>query len=48
LVALVTLINQDVEIMYFLFGIIDAFIAVIILIPILLTEGVSWQKLWRF
>lgn len=48
LIALVTLISQDIEIVYLIFGIIDAIIAIIILIPILLTEGVSWQQLWRF
>jgi len=48
LIALVSLISQDIEIVYLIFGIIDAFIAIIILIPLLLTEGISWQKLWRF
>lgn len=48
LIALVSLIRQDIEIVYLIFGIIDAFVAIIILIPLLLTEGISWQKLWRF
>ncbi|MHA2247065.1 MAG: hypothetical protein ACXADY_19125 [Candidatus Hodarchaeales archaeon] len=48
LITLVTFISQDIEILYLLFGIFDAFIAIIILIPLVLTEGVSWQQLWRF
>lgn len=48
LIVLISLIGQDIEIVYLIFGIIDAFIAIIILIPLLLTEGISWQKLWRF
>ncbi|MHA2175981.1 MAG: hypothetical protein ACXABI_14220 [Candidatus Hodarchaeales archaeon] len=48
LIALVSLIRQDIEIIYLIFGIIDALIAIIILILVLLTEEVSWQKLWRF
>jgi len=48
LIALVSLIRQDIEIVYLIFGIIDAFVAIIILIPLLLTEGISWQKLWCF
>ncbi|MHA2226236.1 MAG: hypothetical protein ACXAC8_13590 [Candidatus Hodarchaeales archaeon] len=47
LIVLVTLLSQDIEIVYLIFGIIDAFIAIIILIPLLLTEGVSWQQLWQ-
>jgi len=48
LIVLISLIGQDIEIVYLIFGIIDVFIAIIILIPLLLTEGISWQKLWRF
>ncbi|MFX1253490.1 MAG: hypothetical protein ACFFCZ_17910 [Promethearchaeota archaeon] len=41
-------ISQGTEIVYLLFGLIDGIIALIILIPLLLTEGVSWKQIWHF
>ncbi|MFX1282423.1 MAG: hypothetical protein ACFFB5_02165 [Promethearchaeota archaeon] len=47
-IVILTLISQGLEIVYLLFGLIDAIIALIILIPLILTEGVSWRQLWHF
>lgn len=48
LIVILTLISQGLEIVYLLFGLIDAIIAIIILIPLILTEGVTWRQLWYF
>jgi hypothetical protein len=48
LIVLVSFFCQDLEIVYLVFGIVDACIAILILIPILLTEGISWHQLRHF
>ena len=48
LVALFGFISGELEFVYLLIGISDGFMALVILIPILLTDGTSLAQLWQY
>lgn len=48
LVALFGVISGELEFAYLLIGISDGFMALVILIPILLTDGTSLAQLWQY
>ncbi|MFW9779524.1 MAG: hypothetical protein ACFFE8_11770 [Candidatus Heimdallarchaeota archaeon] len=47
-IVLVTLAVQNLDNLYLLMGIVDAAIAILILILLLLTDGVMWRRLWSY
>ena len=48
LVALFGVISGELEFAYLIIGISDGFMALVILIPILLTDGTSLAQLWQY
>ncbi|MFX1533534.1 MAG: hypothetical protein ACFFDI_04800 [Promethearchaeota archaeon] len=48
LIVLLTWFTQGIEVFYLLLGITDTLTGFLILLPLLLTEDVSWRQLWQF
>ena len=46
--ALITWITQEIELVYLLVGITDGLTAIILLIPLLMTDDVTWKQIWQF
>lgn len=45
--VVLTWLTLEIEMGYFLVAMTDALTAIVLLVPIILTEGVSWNQLWR-
>ena len=45
--AVLTWLTLEIEIGYFIVAMTDTLTAIILLVPIILTEGVSWKQLWQ-
>ncbi len=48
LIAIIGVINKDLELIYLVIGVSDAIMALVLLIPIILTEGTSVKQLWQY
>ncbi|MFX0086726.1 MAG: hypothetical protein ACFFAU_13725 [Candidatus Hodarchaeota archaeon] len=48
IISLIGILDQELELAYLLVGFSDAIMALVLLIPILLTEGTSIKKLWSY
>ncbi len=48
LIAIIGVINKELELIYLVIGFSDAIMALVLLIPIILTEGASVKQLWRY
>ncbi len=48
IISLIGVINQELELAYLLIGFSDAIMALVLLIPIILTDGTSIKKLWNY
>lgn len=45
--VVLTWLTLEIEIGYFIVAMTDTLTAIILLVPIILTEGVSWKQLWQ-
>ncbi len=48
IIAIIGVINKELELIYLVVGISDAIMALVLLIPIILTEGTSVKQLWQY
>ncbi|MHA2246706.1 MAG: hypothetical protein ACXADY_17315 [Candidatus Hodarchaeales archaeon] len=47
-IVLITWITQEIELVYLIVGITDGLTAIILLIPLLMTDDVTWKQIWQF